>query len=160
MTVTPVRETTRSAPILGIADVASLSGLSADTLRWYEREGLVPRVARGSDRRRRYTEREAALVIMLARLRDTGMPTEDMREFSQLVAAGAETHGRRLAILDRHRDRIADQQAALAAGMAALNDKAEHYRQLIAAGLDCEGAPVSPEVARLQAHTTTNGSTR
>ena len=145
---------------LGIADVATMSGLTPETLRWWEREGLVPPVTRGSDRRRQYTEREAAFVVMLARLRATGMPTEDMREFYQLVAAGAETHGRRLAILDRHRDRIADQQAALAAGLTALNDKAEHYRQLIAAGLDCDGAPVSPEVARLQAHTTTNGSAR
>ena len=143
---------------LGIADVARMSGLTPETLRWWEREGLVPPVTRGSDRRRRYTEREAAFVVMLARLRATGMPTEDMREFSQLVAAGAETHCRRLAILDRHRDRIAAQQAALAAGLAVLDDKAEHYRQLIAAGLDCDGAPVSPEVARLQAHTTTNGS--
>jgi DNA-binding transcriptional MerR regulator len=152
MTVETVRETTGSAPILGIADVALLSGLSADTLRWYEREGLVPRVARGS-------EREAALVIMLARLRDTGMPTEDMREFSRLVTGGAATHGQRLAILERHRARIAARQAQLVAGLAALDDKAEHYRHLIAAGLDCDGAPVSDEIARLQSRTTTNGPT-
>jgi DNA-binding transcriptional MerR regulator len=159
MTVETVRETTGSAPILGIADVALLSGLSADTLRWYEREGLVPRVARGSDRRRRYSEREAALVIMLTRLRDTGMPTEDMREFSRLVTGGAATHGQRLAILERHRARIAARQAQLVAGLAALDDKAEHYRHLIAAGLDCDGAPVSDEIARLQSRTTTNGPT-
>ena len=149
-----------STVLLGIADVAAMSGLTPDTLRWWEREGLVPPVTRGSDRRRQYTEREAAFVVMLTRLRATGMPTEDMREFSQLVAAGAETHGRRLAILDRHRERITAKQAELAAGLAALDQKAEHYRQLIAAGLDCEGAPVSPEVATLQAQTTTDGTHR
>jgi DNA-binding transcriptional MerR regulator len=155
-----VDETTVTAPTLGIAAVAALSGLSPDTLRWYEREGLVPRVARGADRRRRYSEREASLVIMLAKLRDTGMPTDEMREFSRLVGGGAATHGQRLAILERHRERIADRQAQLDVGLAALNDKAEHYRNLITAGLDCDGVPVSAEIARLQARTTPNGSAR
>jgi DNA-binding transcriptional MerR regulator len=160
MTIDAFRETAGIATTLGIADVALMSGLSPDTLRWYEREGLVPRVSRGSDRRREYSEREAAFVVMLAKLRDTGMPTEDMREFSRLVAGGAQTHGRRLSILERHRDRIAARQEELVAGLAALNEKAEHYRHLIAAGLDCEGAPVTAEVAQLQAQTTTNGLAR
>lgn len=95
-----------AAPVLlGISEVASLSGLTQDTLRWYEREGLLPRVTRGGDRRR-YSERDAALVVMLAKLRATGMPTEEMREFSELVSGGAATHGLRLAILERHRERV------------------------------------------------------
>lgn len=160
MTIDTVPRTAGTATTLGIAEVASMSGLSPDTLRWYEREGLVPRVTRGSDRRRQYSEREAAFVVMLAKLRDTGMPTEDMREFSRLVAGGAETHGRRLAILERHRERIAVRQAELTAALAALDDKAQHYTHLIAAGLDCDGAPVSPEVALLQARTTMKEVTR
>lgn len=147
----------RSAP-LGIADVAEMTGLTPETLRWWEREGLIPPITRGGDRRRRYSEQEAAFVVMLAKLRSTGMPTEDMREFSRLVAGGAATHGRRLAILDLHRQRIRARQAELAAGLVALDEKAGHYRQLIEAGLDCSGAPVSPDVARLQAHPTTNGT--
>ena len=137
-------------PVLGIGEVAALSGLSQDTLRWYEREGLLPTVQRGSDRRRVFTQRDAALVVMLARLRDTGMPTEDMREFSRLVAGGAATHGRRLAILEAHRERIHDRMAALRTGLAALEEKASHYRHLIDAGLDCDGRPVTVELARQQ----------
>ncbi len=68
---------------LGIAEVARLSGLSQDTLRWYEREGLLPAVRRGPDRRRRYTRRDAALVEMLAKLRDSGMPTGEMSRSSK-----------------------------------------------------------------------------
>ncbi len=142
---------------LGIAEVAQSSGLSQDTLRWYEREGLLPAVRRGTDRRRRYTRRDAALVEMLAKLRESGMPTEEMREFSRLVAGGAATHGRRLAILERHRDRIRRRQAELDQHLASLEEKVTHYRYLIGAGLDCDGRPVPTDVAAVQPLTSMDG---
>ncbi len=145
---------------LGIAEVAQLSGLSQDTLRWYEREGLLPAVRRGTDRRRRYTQRDAALVAMLAKLRASGMPTDDMREFSRLVSGGAATHGRRLALLERHRDRIRQRQAELESHMASLEEKVAHYRHLIGAGLDCDGQPVPASVASLQSLSSTAGAQR
>jgi DNA-binding transcriptional MerR regulator len=135
---------------LGIGQVAVMSGLSQDTLRWYEREGLLPRMQRGTDRRRQYTSSDAALVVMLAKLRDSGMPTEDMREFSRLVAGGPATHGRRLALLERHRSRIRRRMTELQDSLAALEAKTQHYRDLIDAGLDCAGRTVSPDIAALQ----------
>ena len=89
---------------LGISEVAESTGFSLDTLRWYEREGLFPRVERDSSRRRRYSPREVSLLRTLARLRRTGMPTREMREFTRLVTEGAATHGQRLALLAAHRD--------------------------------------------------------
>jgi DNA-binding transcriptional MerR regulator len=135
------------APSLGIRDVAELSGLSQDTLRWYEKEGLLPAVPRRPDGRRAYSERDVAMVVMLAKLRDSDMPTEDMREFARLVAGGAATHGRRLDLLQRHRRRIEERQAALNDALRALDDKSAHYRHLIAEQLDCDGDPVSAEIA-------------
>jgi DNA-binding transcriptional MerR regulator len=134
----------------GIAEVAELSGLSQDTLRWYERQGLIPPVERGADGRRRFSPRALAMVVMLAKLRATGMPTEQMRGFAGLLAGGAATHGRRLAILEEQRSRIHQRMAVLAEGLAVLDEKAEHYRALISAGLDCDGLPVSTQVARRQ----------
>lgn len=145
---------------LGIAEVARMSGLSQDTPRWYEREGLLPAVRRGTDRRRRYTRRDAALVEMLAKLRDSGMPTEEMREFSRLVAGGVATHGRRLAILEGHRERIRRRQAELDRHLESLEEKVAHYRYLIGAGLDCDGRPVSAAVAAVQSLTSTDGDRR
>ncbi len=135
---------------LTIADVSHRTGLSAPTLRWYEREGLLPRVRRGSDRRRKYTENEAQLLTLIARLRATGMPTEEMRFFTTLLAGGAGTHGRRLALLERHEARIQNQMAELETSLEVLRAKADHYRSLIAEGLDCEGKPVAAETAREQ----------
>ncbi|MFG1921908.1 MerR family transcriptional regulator [Cryptosporangium sp. NPDC048952] len=135
----------------GIAEVAELCGLSQDTLRWYEREGLIPQVRRGPDGRRRFSARDTTLLVMLAKLRATGMPTEDMRAFSRMVGEGAASHGRRLALLERHRLRIREQMDALRDASLALESKADHYRSLIDAGLDCDGVPVSADVARAQA---------
>ncbi|MTD14597.1 MerR family transcriptional regulator [Nakamurella sp. YIM 132087] len=146
-----ITDTQTTGATLGIAEVAQVSGLSQDTLRWYEREGLLPAVRRGPDRRRRYTEREAALVRMLAKMRDSGMPVHEMREFSALVAGGAATHGRRLAILERHRERIEQRKADLDAHLVVLDEKVDHYRFLIDTGLDCDGAPVTADIAVRQA---------
>lgn len=135
---------------LGIAEVSELTGLSQDTLRWYEREGLFPRVARGADRRRRYSPRQVGLLRLLVRLRRTGMPTKEMRQFSQLVSGGAATHGQRLALLAAHRERILARLTELQADLTALDEKASHYRWLIEQGLDCDGAPVDADTAVLQ----------
>ena len=106
--------------------------------RWYEREGLFPRGERDSSRRRRYSPRDVALLRTLARLRRTGMPTREMREFTRLVTEGAATHHQRLALLAAHRERIVARLTELQGDMAVLEKKIEHYRYLIEQGLDCD----------------------
>ena len=123
---------------LGISEVAESTGFSLDTLRWYEREGLLPRVERDSSRRRRYSPRDVALLRTLARLRRTGMPTKEMREFTRLVTEGAATHGQRLALLAAHQERIVARLRELQGDLTVLEDKVEHYRYLIGQGLDCD----------------------
>ena len=123
---------------LGISEVAKSTGFSVDTLRWYERERLFRRVERDSSRRRRYSPRDVALLRTLARLRRTGMPTKEIREFTRLVTEGAATHGQRLALLAAHRERIVARLAELQDDLAGLEKKIEHYRYLIEQGLDCD----------------------
>ncbi|MEP7020592.1 MAG: MerR family transcriptional regulator [Pseudonocardiales bacterium] len=135
---------------VGISEISELTGLSQDTLRWYEKEGLFPRVDRGPDRRRRYSPRHVSLLRLLVRLRRTGMPTREMQEFSELLRGGARTHGTRMALLLGHRTRIVKQASELRADLAALDEKIEHYRGLISGGLDCDGAPVDEATARRQ----------
>jgi len=115
---------------VGIAEVAGRTGLTPDTLRWYEREGMIPRVPRGGDRRRRYDEQSVQRIELLVRLRATGMPTREMREFAQLLSGGIETHKRRLEILLAHRQRIVTRQQRLVECLDAVDTKISYYRRL------------------------------
>jgi len=139
---------------VGIREVAEQSGLSVDALRWYEREGLLPRAPRGPDGRRRYPERLVAFVRLVVALRRTGMPVAEVRDFVTMADEGAASHGRRMALLEGQRENILRQQAQLAADLAAVDHKIDHYRELIAAGLDCDGLPVTRDVAAAQRLTT------
>lgn len=128
-----------------IGDVAALTGLSRDALRWYEREGLLPPVARDGSGRRRYDPSTVGLLQLLIRLRRTGMPVAEVRRFIALVEEGAASHGRRGALLQAHRERLLDQLTALQRDLTLVDDKIDHYQRLIADGLDCLGQPVTDE---------------
>lgn len=131
-----------------IAEVARRTGLSRDTLRWYEREGLIPLIARDAWGHRAYDAADLRMIELVVRLRRTGMPIEQAREFVALVREGAATHGRRLAVLEAHRVRVLAQLAQVEADLAAIDDKIDHYQGLIAAGRDCGDAPVTDPVVR------------
>jgi DNA-binding transcriptional MerR regulator len=114
---------------MGISEVAERTGLTQDTLRWYEREGMIPPVTRGTDRRRRYDDQSVQRIELLVRLRATGMPTSEMREFAELLSGGIETHRRRLEILLAHRARIVARQQRLAECLHAVDSKIDFYRR-------------------------------
>lgn len=115
---------------LPIAETASITGLSAHTLRYYERIGLLDPVERGSDGRRRFAEADLAWLAFLTRLRTTGMSIRDMREFADLRRLGGATAPDRLALLERHSDDVRGRIAELTVCLAALEDKIEYYRTL------------------------------
>jgi aryl-alcohol dehydrogenase-like predicted oxidoreductase/DNA-binding transcriptional MerR regulator len=93
-----------------IREAAGKCGLSLDTVRWYEKAGLVGPVERGRDGRRRFTDADIDRLILLRKLRATGMPVRDLRHYADLVRSGA-GELERLEVLVRHR---ADVAAALA----------------------------------------------
>ena len=85
--------------------VAEKCGLSQHTLRWYERIGLLDRVARTADGRRRYSDADLDWILLLSRLRATGMPVRDMLRYAGLVRSGAGEQ-ERLALLEGHREHV------------------------------------------------------
>ena len=136
---------------IGIAQMARRSGLSQDTLRWYEKEALLPAVPRGTDGRRRYHPQDQARVSLLTALREAGLPTSEMRRFMRLMAEGATSHGRRITLLHSHLERLNEHRARLEEGERRLADKIDHYERLIDQGLDCAGQAVPPELRAVQA---------
>ncbi|WP_206686043.1 MerR family transcriptional regulator [Kribbella qitaiheensis] len=117
-------------PTLTIAQVAERTGLSADTLRYYEKAGLIERVGRNTGNQRRYAASDLAWLEFLLRLRETGMSIAEMQRFAQLRAMGDTSVGDRLVMLREHRVALGERIAALLADAGAVDEKINHYEQL------------------------------
>jgi len=111
---------------LGIAEAAARTGVTAHTLRYYERIGLldVPRDAAGH---RAYGEAEIARIVFITRLRLTAMPIRDIQAYFGLVDDGPGNEDRRLALLERHRDQVKARLADLESALAVIEFKIATY---------------------------------
>ena len=129
-------------PGLTIAEAAQRSGLTADTLRYYERDGLLLRpVGRSSTGHRRYVEDDLRWIEMVTRLRSTGMPIRDVRRYADLVRAGGGNEGERLDLLRAHRRTVLAQLAAVQEHLGAIDYKIGIYTDTLEQRLDLERAP-------------------
>jgi DNA-binding transcriptional MerR regulator len=119
--------------LLTISDAARAVGVSAHTLRYYERAGLMlDPVERTAATHRRYTDVDLRWVILLCRLRATGMPIRRMREYADLVRAGEGNERERLELLEAHREAVLEQLDEVQRSLAAIDAKIDLYRELIA----------------------------
>src|SRR6266487_6328517 len=99
---------------LTIRQVAQQTGLSIDTLRYYERIGLLEPVGRAQNGHRRYTQHDLAWIDLLMRLRDTGMPRAQMVRFAELRRQGSPTlTERRLMLEQQHMQELEQHMAML-----------------------------------------------
>lgn len=113
----------RAADLCGIADAALRTGVSAHTLRYYERVGLIEPVDRGDRGERLYARRDLEWIAFLQRLRATGMPIREMKQFADLRRQGARTVAERRALLEAHRHRVCAEIDRLRSGLAAIDAK-------------------------------------
>ena len=117
---------------LSIAEAADATGLTAHTLRYYERDGLLlDAVDRSPSGHRRYTEEDLGWIRMITRLRATGMPIREVRHYADLVRAGAGNEDERLQLLRAHRDRVRAQLAEVVSHLDAIEQKIDLYEHRI-----------------------------
>ncbi len=110
-----------------IAEAAEHLGLSADTLRYYERDGLLLQsVGRASSGHRRYTSTDLSWITMITRLRSTGMPIREVRAYAALCRSGDGNEHERLQLL-LARDRVLAQLAEVSDHLGAINRKIGIY---------------------------------
>ena len=121
--------TTTEIPTEGltISAAAEVSGLTVDTLRYYEKEGLTLQPPeRSSSGQRRYTEGDVQWLGTLVMLRKTGMPIRDIRRFVDLYRIeGSEPD--RLAILESHREHVREQLREVQTHLEAIDRKIDFY---------------------------------
>lgn len=111
---------------LTIAEMAQRTGVTAHTLRYYERIGLlaVPRDAAGH---RRYSAGDYARVVFLNRLRMTGMPIRELQRYVALVGEGEQTVPERLRMLQQHREAVRAQLQELQFALETVEFKIAAY---------------------------------
>lgn len=113
---------------LSIAEAAEQTGLTPDTLRYYERDGLMLRqVERSATGHRRYAETDLTWISLLTCLRGTGMPIREVRRYAELVRAGDGNELERLELLRAHRRDVLAQLAEVTEHLGAIDRKIGIY---------------------------------
>lgn len=113
-----------------VGEAAAKVGLTTHTLRWYELQGLLDPPARDSAGRRRYSTRDIDWLVLLTKLRRTGMPVRDMRRYAELARPGPATIPARRRLFEEHRDRVLGRIADLNADLDVLNHKIKLYAEM------------------------------
>ncbi|MFC4502299.1 MULTISPECIES: MerR family transcriptional regulator [Streptomyces] len=110
-----------------ISEVVAFTGLTAHTLRWYERIGLMSHIDRSHTGQRRYSNRDLDWLDLVGKLRLTGMPVADMVRYAELVREGDSTYPERYELLEATRRDVRARIAELQDTLAVLDRKIMFY---------------------------------
>jgi DNA-binding transcriptional MerR regulator len=121
-----------------IQEVAEMTDLSAHTLRYYEKIGLLESITRHDNGHRRYAEADLGWIHFLKLLRATGMPIQQMQVFMEFARQGDSTIADRVEVLTEHRRELAAHIAELQDHMDHLDRKIAYYNGILT------GIPADP----------------
>ncbi|MGW6137191.1 MerR family transcriptional regulator [Streptomyces sp. NPDC055144] len=110
-----------------ISEVVAFTGLTAHTLRWYERIGLMPHIDRSHTGQRRYSNRDLDWLAFVGKLRLTGMPVAHMVRYAELVRVGEDTFEERRELLESTRRDVVSRIAELQDTLSVLDFKIDFY---------------------------------
>jgi DNA-binding transcriptional MerR regulator len=109
-------------------EAVAKTGFSLDTLRYYERIGLLDDIERNASGQRVFSDDDLAWLGVLRCLRDTGMPIARMRRYAELARGGDETVAERKALLEEHDESIERRIAELRDEQVRIREKIAFYR--------------------------------
>ena len=116
---------------LTIQEVSQVTGLSAHTLRYYERIRLIHPIDREENTRRCYTADDVGWIEFLLKLRATGMSIKDMQKYAELQRQGDETLPERVEMLKSLRDNVEARMSELNEHLKLIYYKIEIYQEII-----------------------------
>ncbi|MDR1079635.1 MAG: MerR family transcriptional regulator [Deltaproteobacteria bacterium] len=128
---------------MNISEASKKFGLSADTLRYYEKIGLMPAVTRKPGGSRDYGEEEFGWVEFVKLMRGAGVEVEALTRYVRLFQEGPATAGQRKQILIEQRAKMAARISEMNASLDRLDMKIAHYETSVAAHEESL-APASP----------------
>jgi DNA-binding transcriptional MerR regulator len=118
-----------TAPTFTIAEAAERAGISAHTIRYYERVGLLAPVERNDSGHRRFAGEDVEWIVVITKLRATGMPIRRIREYAELVREGDGNELERLALLESHREDVLGRLDEVQRNLELVDYKIELYRK-------------------------------
>lgn len=110
-----------------IKDVAKKTGLSIFTLRFYDKEGLLPFVSRNKSGTRVFTESDINQILTICCLKNTGMQIKDIKRYIEYCMEGASTVDSRKELFTKHRNKIINQINTLNENLKLIDSKLEIY---------------------------------
>ena len=118
-----------------IAEVSKKYDLTPDTLRYYERVGMIPPVTRTPSGLRDYGEEDCSWVELAKCMRSAGLPVEVMIEYVRLTRLGDDTMPARRQLLIEQRERLEEQKRAVESTMERLDYKISRYDEAMKTGV-------------------------
>ena len=117
-----------------IKEVSEKYDISADTLRYYERIGMIPEVTRNANGIRNYQKSDLGWVELAICMRSAGLPVEALIEYVKLFQKGDSTFAARLQLLQEQREKLEEQKAQLQTAMDKLDYKISRYEEAVKTG--------------------------
>lgn len=114
-----------------IGEVAQTTGLSVDTLRFYEKTDVIGPIDRETGGRRCFSQNDLDWLGFVNCLKSTGMPLDSIREYRRLMKLGNSTAERRKELMVLHRDFLTRQMKELQSAMDHINYKIEFYDDIL-----------------------------
>ena len=114
-----------------IAETSKKYGLTADTLRYYERIGLIPPVPRTKGGVRDFDEASCRWIELIKCMRSAGVQIEALIEYASLYRQGEGTEARRKEILVEQRAQLLDRMGEMQRSLDRLNYKIENYEKVL-----------------------------
>lgn len=114
-----------------IHEVCDRTGLTAHTLRYYEKEKLLPSVGRTAGGFRQYTDEDMESLTMICCLKNTGMSLQDIARFMELTREGDQTLRQRCELLQQHRERVIERVAEMQRHLEKVNCKYDFFSRML-----------------------------
>ena len=112
-------------------ETAQMTGLSTATLRYYEKEKLLPQIARNSQKYRQYTDEDIEWIKMIQCMRMANIPIHSIKEYVGLLLLGGETLEQRFAMVQNHIEDIKKQMTDLQNAFELTQKKLSFYKKLL-----------------------------
>lgn len=114
---------------MNIKSASDLLGISADTIRYYERVGLVPPITRTATGIRDFQERDIEALEFIKCFRSAGVSVDSLVDYMSLHQKGDETREERLGILEEEQKKLEERLSQLQTALNRLNLKIKLYKE-------------------------------